>query len=67
MPVAENPIREYSSGEDVEPGIYLDVESGDVVHVLERDSLPEGTRVVHYRRRFRQVPALEHKAHRSAA
>jgi hypothetical protein len=67
MPVTENTIREYSSGDDVEPGVYLDMESGDVVHILERDALPEGTRVVHYRRRFRKVAAPEHKTHRSAA
>ena len=67
MPVAENTLREYSSGEDVEPGIYFDMESGDVVHVLERDALPEGIRVVHYRRRFRKVAAAEHETHRSAA
>ena len=67
MPVAETTVREYPSGEEVEPGVYLDVDTGDVVHILERDSLPEGVRVVHYGRRFRKVAALEQKLHRSAA
>jgi hypothetical protein len=66
MPVVETLIRDYRSGEEVEPGIYLDMETGDVVHVLERDTLPEGMRVVHYARRFRKVAPADPSACRAA-
>jgi hypothetical protein len=46
---------EYESGEVVEPGIYIDVDTGSVIQIHERDELPEGNRVVRYRRRFRRV------------
>ena len=46
---------EFGSGEIVDPGVYIDVDSGSVVKVQERDTLPEGVRVVHYNRRFRRV------------
>ena len=46
---------EYGSGDVVDPGVYVDVETGSVVQVQERDELPEGNRVVRYRRRFRRV------------
>jgi hypothetical protein len=46
---------EYTSGEVVEPGVYVDVETGAIVKVNERDELPQGRRVVMYRRRFRRV------------
>ena len=49
--------REYGSGEIVEPGYYVDIESGAVVQVNATDELPEGSRIVQYRRRFRRVPA----------
>jgi hypothetical protein len=50
---------EYSSGDVVEPGIYLDIETGAIVKIQERDELPEGSRVVRYPRRFRRLePAL---------
>lgn len=48
-------IREYGSGEIVEPGVYIEVETGAVVQIHETDELPDGTRVVHYRRRFRRL------------
>jgi len=48
---------EFTSGDVVEPGVYVDVETGSVVQVRERDELPEGSRVVRYRRRFRRVEA----------
>ena len=47
--------QEYGSGEIVEPGVYLDIDTGAVVQIRERDELPEGNRVVRYRRRFRRV------------
>ncbi len=49
--------REYGSGEVVEPGTYVDLETGAVIRIQERDELPEGSRVVHYRRRFRRMEA----------
>ena len=49
--------REYDSGDVVEPGAYVDVETGALVTIRETDELPEGTRVVRYRRRFRKVEA----------
>jgi hypothetical protein len=47
--------REYRSGEVVDPGAYVDLESGSVVHIKEKDELPEGSKVVQYRRRFRRL------------
>lgn len=47
--------REYESGDIVEPGDYIDLETGAMVHVRERDELPEGARIVHYHRHFRRV------------
>ena len=42
-------------GDEVDPGTYIDVDSGAVVEVHERDELPEGSRLIRYRRRFRRV------------
>ena len=47
--------REYGSGEIVEPGTYVDVETGAVVFVQLADQLPEGLKVIEYRRRFKKV------------
>ncbi len=47
--------QEFGSGEVVEPGTYMDVESGAIIQVREPDELPEGQRLVHYRRRFRRI------------
>lgn len=47
--------QEYKSGEIVEPGDYLDMDTGALVQIRERDELPEGNRIVRYRRRFRRV------------
>ncbi|HZO87274.1 MAG TPA: hypothetical protein VFB38_02975 [Chthonomonadaceae bacterium] len=55
-------VREYGSGERVEPGIYLDIETGGIVLVYEPDELPEGTRLVRYRRRFRRIAAAPNRA-----
>ncbi len=52
--------QEYGSGEIVEPGVYIDVETGTVVQIRERDELPEGTRVIRYRRRFRRIAEAAH-------
>jgi hypothetical protein len=46
---------EFKSGEVVEPGCYMDVETGAIVQVYEADELPDGSRVVRYHRRFRRV------------
>ena len=54
----ENAKREFVSGDVVEPGVYVDVETGAMVRVLENDELPEGRAVIHYRRRFRRVEEL---------
>ena len=51
--------QEYKSGEVVEPGDYLDMDTGALVQIRERDELPEGNRVVRYRRRFRRVEPAE--------
>jgi hypothetical protein len=50
--------QEFKSGEVVEPGDYLDMDTGALVQVRERDELPEGNRVVRYRRRFRRVEPI---------
>ena len=50
---------EYRSGEVVEPGVYLDMDTGAVVQVRERDELPEGNRIIRYRRRFRRVESAD--------
>jgi len=49
--------REYRSGEIVDPGYYVDLETGAVVQVRESDELPTGSRTIEYRRRFRRVAA----------
>jgi hypothetical protein len=51
--------REYGSGDIVEPGDYIDLETGAMVHVHERDELPAG-RIVIYHRRFRRVDASQY-------
>ena len=48
---------EYQSGDVVEPGVYIEVDTGRVVHIHQPDELPEGQRVVRYRRRFRRLEA----------
>jgi hypothetical protein len=47
--------REYESGEIVDPGVYVDIDSGAIVRVKAADELPVGSKVVQYRRRFRRV------------
>jgi hypothetical protein len=49
--------RVYDSGEIVDPGYYVDLDTGAVVQVREVDELPAGSRMVQYRRKFRRVPA----------
>lgn len=46
---------EFISGQEVEPGTYLDIEAGTVIHVQEKDFLPEGRRVIEYTRKFRKI------------
>ncbi len=43
---------EFVSGQEVEPGLYVDVETGALIRMQQRDSLPDGTRTVSYNRRF---------------
>lgn len=47
--------REYRSGEIVEPGTYVDIDSGTIVRVQATDEVPEGSKVVRYRRKFRRL------------
>ncbi|HLI49728.1 MAG TPA: hypothetical protein VKV18_13710 [Chthonomonas sp.] len=54
-----NREEEFVSGEVVEPGVYEDLESGAILEIREPDVLPEGARVVHYRRRFRRIGQLQ--------
>lgn len=46
---------EFGSGDVVEPGEYIDIETGARIHVRERDELPVGRKVIQYTRRFRRV------------
>lgn len=47
--------QEFGSGEIVEPGVYIDVETGAIIKVNERDELPDGRREVRFIRRFRRL------------
>ena len=49
--------REYGSGDIVDPGYYVDIDTGAIVQVREPDELPAGSRTILYRRRFKHVPA----------
>ncbi len=61
--------REYGSGELVEPGAYVDLETGAVIEVKLADTLPEGHKVIEYRRRFRKITreSLAHRNHEHIA
>ncbi len=48
-------LREYGSGDIVEPGVYRDLDTGAIVRVQESDELPVGSRVMVYRRRFQRM------------
>lgn len=48
---------EYGSGDVVDPGYYVDLETGAVVQVREPDELPTGSKTIEYRRRFRRIAA----------
>ena len=54
----EDSKREFVSGDVVEPGAYVDVETGATVRILENDELPEGRAVIRYRRRFQRVDEM---------
>ncbi len=56
-------VRDYASGDVVEPGVYIDVENGAVVQIHERDELPDGSRLIHYARRFRKIAGANEPAH----
>ncbi len=49
------PENEFVSGDVVEPGLYVDVETGAKVQIVAPDELPEGSVTLSYRRRFRKV------------
>lgn len=51
-------VDEFASGDVVEPGDYIDLETGAIVRVHERDELPVGYKEIQYRRRFRKVDAF---------
>ena len=50
---------EFGSGQEVEPGLYVDVETGALVRIQERDELPEVSRLIRYRRRFYRIDEKE--------
>lgn len=51
--------RIFVSGERVQPGAYLDMETGALVHVLEPDELPARVQLVHAPRLFLRVDEAE--------
>jgi hypothetical protein len=51
-------LNEYKSGDVVEPGEYIDIETGAKVYIRERDELPSGHKEIEYRRRFRKVDSF---------
>jgi hypothetical protein len=51
-------VNEYKSGDIVEPGDYIDIETGAKIHIHERDELPAGHKDVEYQRRFRKVDSF---------
>jgi hypothetical protein len=55
MSASNNQVNEFGSGDVVEPGEYIDIETGAKIHVHERDELPVGRKVIQYTRRFRRV------------
>ena len=57
--------REYGSGDIVEPGDYIDLETGAMVYMRERDELPDG-RIVLYHRRFRRVASPQDRPHQGS-
>lgn len=46
---------EFVSGEKVEPGVYVDVETGATLTLMVADVLPDTVRLIHCQRRFRRV------------
>ena len=60
MPIAViQRVREFESGEIVEPGIYMDVNTGAVITIYESDILPEEAKIVRKARRFRRLEVFE--------
>ncbi len=51
-------LEEYKSGDVVEPGEYIDIETGSMIYIHERDELPSGHKEIEYRRRFRKVDSF---------
>ncbi len=49
---------EFESGDMVEPGEYLDLVTGAIIHVRERDELPTGHVEIEYRRRFKKLDSF---------
>ena len=50
---------EFVSGDVVEPGVYVDVNSGALLTLHQADELPSETRIVRFARRFRRVQTGE--------
>ena len=67
MTEQENTTTVFGSGDVVEPGEYVDLETGAKIHVHERDELPEGRKIVQYTRRFRKVSDRNESVRHSAA
>ena len=51
-------MSEFESGDVVEPGDYLDLETGAIVRIHERDELPIGHKEIQYSRRFRKLDSF---------
>jgi hypothetical protein len=58
MKAGNRQVSEYISGDVVEPGEYVDIETGAKVFIHERDELPSGHKEIEYRRRFRKVDSF---------
>lgn len=46
---------EFMSGETVEPGVYVDIETGATLTLMVADVLPDSVQLIRLRRRFRRV------------
>jgi hypothetical protein len=51
--------RLYVSGQEVEPGVYYDLQTGAILHMVEPGELPEGARIIRFPRRFYRLPELQ--------
>jgi hypothetical protein len=58
MNVRVRQMNEFESGDLVEPGEYLDLDTGAIVKVQERDELPTGHKEISFTRRFRRIDSF---------